>query len=171
MLPDDLRAMLQQNFPGSQKSPHQRMVEELMHRAGQEVPLFPTIPCEAVRRLRAKIILEEAIETIHGLGFDIVMTGGHRVLGDDRYELSSAGHVPPDLDEIVDGCADIRVVTTGTLSACGMPDELLTLEVDKNNLEKFGPGGYRREDGKWMKPPGHQPPRVRAIIEHYQSAG
>lgn len=168
MLPDDLAIYAKQNLTNS-KSPHQRMVEELMRRAGQEVPVAPEIPCEAVRRLRAKIILEEALETIDGLGFDVVVTGGHRIVKEDCVELSSAGHIPPNLIEIVDGCADIRVVTTGTLSACGMPDEILTFEVDKNNLEKFGPGGYRRGDGKWMKPPGHQPPRVGEIIGHYRT--
>lgn len=169
MLPDDLRAMLR-NFPNP-RSPHQRMVDEFMVRAKQELPLKPTIPGEAVRRLRAKIILDEVIETIHGLGFDVVLTGGHRILAEGNFELSNAGHIPPDLDEIVDGCADIKVVTTGTLSACGVPDELVQLEVDINNLAKFGPGGYRREDGKWVKPPTHKPPRIREIIEHYQDQG
>lgn len=167
MLPDDLRAMLR-NFEHP-KSPHQRMVEDFMAKARQEVPLFPIIPSPEVRRLRAKIILEEALETINGLGFDVVVTGGHRIVTKECVEFSSDGHVPPDLVEIVDGCADIRVVTTGTLSACGVPDELVQLEVDTNNLAKFGPGGYRREsDGKWMKPPGHQPPRIREILDYLQ---
>jgi predicted HAD superfamily Cof-like phosphohydrolase len=168
MLPEFLAIYAKSNLTNS-KSTHQRMVEDFMHRAGQEVPASPVIPCEAVRRLRAKIILDETLETIHGLGFDVVVTGGHRILAEGHFELSSAGHIPPNLVEIVDGCADIRVVTTGTLSACGVPDEVLTFEVDQNNLAKFGPGGYRREDGKWVKPPNHQPPRVKEIIEHYRT--
>jgi predicted HAD superfamily Cof-like phosphohydrolase len=165
MLPDDLRIMLDRNFRHP-KSSHQRMVEEFMFKANQEVPLRPIIPGPVVRKLRAKIILEEALETIDGLGFNVVVTGGHRIVTKDCIEFSSDGHVPPDLVEIVDGCADMKVVTTGTLSACGVPDELIQLEVDINNLAKFGPGGYRREDGKWMKPSDHKPPRIAEIIEH-----
>lgn len=166
MLPDDLRIMFERNFD-HRKSPHQRMVEDFMLKAEQQVPIKPIIPSKEVRKFRAAMILEEALETISGLGFDVVVTGGHRIVTKDCIELSSDGHIPPDLVEIVDGCCDIKVVTTGTLSACGIPDELFQLEVDINNLAKFGPGGYRREDGKWMKPSTHQPPRVAEIIEHF----
>ncbi|RME74113.1 MAG: hypothetical protein D6785_16225, partial [Planctomycetota bacterium] len=71
----------------------------------------------------------------------------------------------PSLVEIADGCADIMVVTTGTLSACGISDIPLQEEVDQNNLSKFGPGGYEREDGKWVKPPDHKPPKILKILE------
>lgn len=168
MLPEDLLLPYQSWTP---KSEHQRRVEEFMRLANQAVPPKPIVPSREIRHLRAKIILEEAIETIHGLGFNICLTGGHRILAEDNFELSSDGHVPPDLVEIVDGCADIRVVTTGTLSACGVPDKLVQFEVDQNNLAKFGPGGYRREsDGKWMKPPGHKPPRIKEIVAHHLEA-
>ncbi len=168
MLPDDLMLAFHSMTP---KSEHQRRVEEFMRLAKQTVPEKPVIPGRDVRYLRAKIIFEEALETIEGLGFSVVVTGGHRVLSKDCYDLSSDGHIPPDLVEIVDGCADLRVVTTGTLSACGVPDRLVQFEVDQNNLAKFGPGGYRREsDGKWMKPPGHKPPRVKEIIAHHLGA-
>lgn len=161
-LPDDLVVAYLEPV----KSDHQRRVEKMMRLASQEVPSLPTMPDEKTRRFRAKMILEEALETVHGLGFNVKLPPGERVVTEECYELSSDGHLPPDLIEIVDGCADIRVVTTGTLSACGVADGVVQFEVDQNNLGKFGPGSYKREDGKWMKPPGHKPPRIAEIIEH-----
>lgn len=140
------------------RSDHQKRVDEFMKLAGQELPRIPVMPGGAVRKLRANIILEEAIETINGLGFEIVQ------IAPGAYKLEEA--FTPNLIEAVDGCADLRVVTTGTLSALGVSDEPLQLEVDRNNLMKFGPGSYRREsDGKWMKPPNHQPPDILKVLK------
>jgi predicted HAD superfamily Cof-like phosphohydrolase len=142
----------------TQKSDHQLRVEEFMRLAKQEIPAVPTMPCLAVRKLRANIILEEALETIEALGFTVTLKPF-----DLSFELSET--CAPDLIEAVDGCCDLRVVTTGTLSALGVADNAVQEEVDRNNLAKFGPGSYRREsDGKWMKPPGHQKPDLEHIL-------
>jgi len=42
-----------------------------MQQAGQETPSKPTIPDEATRLLRARLILEEALETISALGVEM----------------------------------------------------------------------------------------------------
>lgn len=141
------------------KSDHQQRVEAFMAKAGQNVPAGPTIPDEKTLRLRAKLILEEAIETIHGLGYDVQQNGET-----DEIEIIQGGR-KPNLEEIVDGCADMVVIATGTLSSCGVADVGIQLEVDNNNLSKFGPGGYRREDGKWMKPPTWTPPDIKGILK------
>jgi predicted HAD superfamily Cof-like phosphohydrolase len=143
------------------KSPHQDRVEQFMKLANQIVPRFPTIPSEEIRHFRAKMILEEALETIAGLGYAVIEDGVSGKHG--RLTLMPSGE--PDLIEIVDGCADVSVVTIGTLSACGVADAAVLFAVDMNNLAKFGPGSYRREDGKWMKPPGHRPPDIAAILK------
>lgn len=146
------------------KSPHQERVEAFMAKANQQVPGAPMMPDAETRKFRAKIILEETLETIEALGMKVVARNF-------SFEIEESSQ-PPDLIEIVDGCADIRVVTTGTLSACGVADESLMAEVDQNNLAKFGPGSYRREDGKWMKPPGHKPPDIARILsEQTQVSG
>lgn len=142
-----------------EKSAHQQRVEQFMAKAGQAVPDRPTIPDEATRRLRAKLILEEALETIDALGFQVVLKPF-----DCDIEIGPVSH-EPNLEEIADGCADIIVVTTGTLSACGVADAALQAEVDQNNLSKFGPGGHRRADGKWIKPPTWTPPDIKGVLE------
>lgn len=43
------------------------------------------------------------------------------------------------------------------------PEKILE-EVDASNLAKFGPGGRRREDGKWLKPDDWQPPRIQEVL-------
>ena len=71
----------------------------------------------------------------------------------------------PNLVEIADGCADMSVVAMGTLLSCGIDDVELLKEVDESNLRKFGEGSYRREDGKWMKPPGWEPPNIQGVLD------
>ena len=145
------------------RTPHQNKVDEFMKLAGQEVPVLPKDPDEATRILRAKLIMEEALETcIKGLGVTPYVAGGHAV-EEDGCTFQITG--PFDMVETVDGCCDIKVVTTGTLTACGVADMAHQAEVDSNNLAKFGPGGYRRDDGKWVKPPGHQPPDIAGILK------
>jgi len=102
------------------------------------------MPSVEVRQLRANLILEEALETITALGFTV-----------QKDEVTNqlrpfAAHTP-NIVEVVDGCADISVVTIGTLSAFGVGDMPILEAVDTANLGKFGPGSYKREDGKWVK--------------------
>ena len=135
------------------RTAHQQRVLEFMLRAKQEAPTKPTMPNEKIRLLRAKLILEEALETIEALGFAVRMQDGTNLVSMEAVVLSP--ELVPDLTEIVDGCCDVSVVTTGTLIACGVEDEPVLLAVDRNNLAKFGPGHSYREDGKLIKPPGH----------------
>ncbi len=141
---------------------HQERVEQLMYQAGQAVPQKPEIPVLDVRKLRAKLILEESLETIRGLGFDVKP-------GQDGLECVAGPE--PDIIEIVDGCADVSVVTIGTLSAFGVKDDPILAAVDANNLGTFGPGSFRREDGKWMKPPGYKPADIMGLLKAQGYAG
>ncbi len=136
------------------KTQHQKRIEEMMMKMGQEVPTSPMVPDEATRLLRAKLIMEEALETVEALGVVVTDGDGYSIF----MEFDIGGE--PDLVAIADGCADISVVTIGTLSACGIQDAPILLEVDRNNMTKFGPGSYRRDDGKWMKPPDFEGPDI-----------
>ena len=143
------------------KTEHQQRIEKMMDKMGQDVPAHPTIPDEGTRLLRAKLIMEEALETVRALGFSPHVTTG--IIDEDALFFRSDGDA--DLVAIADGCADISVVTIGTLSACGISDNPILTEVDKNNLTKFGPGSYRREDGKWMKPPDFVGPDLVKVLK------
>lgn len=143
---------------------HYNRVKEFMQKVGQDTPDRVTIPDDKIRILRAKLILEEALETVHALGVEVLAGGEEGTLIQEKsLHYSAPGKV--DVIEVVDGCADISVVTMGTLIAFGVDDDPVLEEVDESNLRKFEPGSYRREDGKWMKPPGWTPPDIRGSIE------
>lgn len=123
------------------KSWHARQVHDFMNKAEQDIPPTPVIPDEETRILRARLILEEALETINkGLGIKVRVwdsfVGESFDVDESTIELFKDGE--PDLVELADGCADLRVVTTGTLLACGIHnDEELQRLVDESNLAKF----------------------------------
>lgn len=146
---------------------HFTRVRTFMQKAGQSTPATPEIPDESTRILRAKLILEEALETVEALGVRVKVDAndaGHVVLDrNDGITFEAEGDV--DLEGVVDGCADISVVTIGTLIAFGVDDEPVLEEVDGANLRKFAPGSYVRDDGKWMKPPDWRPPDIMGVVE------
>lgn len=156
------------------RSQHQQRIDEFMKLAGQEVPTTPCVPPYANLYLRGKLILEETLETLSALGLSLrisTATDPARVAclldnrGGDTLNVGLFGTHNPDLIQIADGCADISVVTIGTLSACGISDRDLLVTVDINNLQKFGPGGHRNADGKWVKPPNHLPPDIAGVLK------
>ena len=132
-----------------------------MQKVGQDTPEGAVIPDEKTRILRAKLILEEALETVAALGVAVHVNGQEVI--EEGLAYTAPNEV--DLKEVVDGGADISVVTIGTLIAFGVDDEPVLEEVDASNLRKFGEGSYRREDGKWMKPPGWTPPDIMGAID------
>lgn len=176
------------------RSAHQLRVDKMMRligglkgerRDGQRVPCtLIREMSEEGRLLRAKLIYEECMETIAALGVGIDLRGAlargycspansGKVLDATlieamvrEVESGSLGiEGPMDLVGVVDGCYDVMVVTTGTLSSLGIPDEPGQELVDNNNLAKFGPGGSVRSDGKLVKPPNHTPPDIAGWLE------
>jgi predicted HAD superfamily Cof-like phosphohydrolase len=162
----------------SARSPHQQRVDSFMSLANQRLPLRPELMTPAERELRARLIFEEVMETINDLGVVILfaITGREEDLplnnpfasgkkGDPRtfdHTYETVNYF--DIVGVVDGCGDISVVTTGTLSALGVSDEAVLRAVDENNLDKFGPGHSFSPQGKLIKPPGHTPPDLGAIL-------
>ncbi|PIQ63942.1 MAG: hypothetical protein COV99_00105 [Bacteroidetes bacterium CG12_big_fil_rev_8_21_14_0_65_60_17] len=142
-------------------TPHYERIKEFMQKAGQDTPEGAVRPPDETRVLRAKLILEEALETVEALGVRVASKGAPLTEEGLSYEADDAF----DLEMVVDGCADISVVTIGTLIAIGVDDEPVLEEVDEANLRKFADGGYRREDGKWMKPAAWQAPDIMAAID------
>ncbi len=139
---------------------HYQRVKTFMEKVGQETPTEVVVPDEHTRLLRARLILEEALETVHALGISVRVQGQEANI--DSCEFTP--NKPVDLEGVADGCADISVVTIGTLIAFGIEDEELLREVDEANLRKFGSGSYAREDGKWMKPRDWTPPNIAGVL-------
>jgi predicted HAD superfamily Cof-like phosphohydrolase len=173
-----------------ERSSHQVAIDKFMRLGGQEVPAKPTIPSLEVRKLRAKLILEEALETIEALGIQVEFKSDYQhdsiTSADPGFNMIYTDTGLVNLKEIVDGCCDLRVVTTGTLTACGVNDIRPQELVDENNLDKFKWDlqeaityisknndctltvldksmefiFVKRSDGKIIKPPSHQPPQL-----------
>ena len=152
---------------GAMTSEHYRKVQEFHREANQPVRHIPqeNLPPEE-RILRAKLVLEEAFELVEALGVVVSAPDfpGDENTGLEFEDLSFDSWPDMDLVGVADGCADLSVVTMGTLIQCGIYDRELLREVDRNNLEKFGPGGRRNKDGKWVKPPNHQPPDITGVL-------
>lgn len=142
---------------------HHQKVTELYRKIGWQIPDAPEMIADDWRASQARLILEEALEVIEALGFRL------------RYDLDgvSSGFeltpIPPDervtLPDLVKEACDLSVVNTAVLVGCGVPDLRVLDLVDENNLQKFGPGGYRHPDtNKWIKPPGHPKPDIASAL-------
>lgn len=124
----------------SERSEHQQSVESLMNRIpGQEIPSKFRPLTEKDRILRAKLIMEEALEKCVALGVQVQppWDSNHSSRSVTLVELGFKIEGEPDYVKIIDGCLDLRVIATGTLSLMGIPDVQMQRFVDEANLSKF----------------------------------
>lgn len=142
----------------------QSMVAEFMLSTGrQRVPPKPEIPNASSRMLRCELILEELQEFCKASG--IYLIDGELV--DSNGYLSDLPKYPelkPSMIDLADAIADLLYVVYGAAVAWGIRIDPVFGAVHAANMEKFGPGGYERADGKWMKPPNWKPPDIRAVL-------
>lgn len=132
---------------------HYDRVKEFMGLTGRETPEEVTIPDEKIRLLQARLILEEAFETVMALGINITVSYANAdpewtvqqnfidITDWKNWSPMDFFHLiptnEPNLEQVIDGCTDISVVTTGTLIAFGLPDVPFLEETDTANLRKF----------------------------------
>ncbi len=135
-------------------------------RTMQALPTAPCIPNLAIRKLRAKLILEEALETIAGLGIDVSArdNNGYEAQVDGAGLTFTESLIKPNLIEIFDGLCDLEVVGKGTASACGIALQPGFERTSGNNLLKFAPGHSFNAAGKLVKPPNHPKTDLRSIL-------
>lgn len=145
----------------------QRHIEEFMAKADQARPDRPTMPDLATRRLRVKLVLEELLELAEAYGL-VVLAAPDRIVHKDTVLLEQTD-AAPNLRDAYDATLDLLVVTVGTGVAMGTQLEPGWDIVHKTNMAKFN-GGYRRADGKWMKPPGWTPPDLQAELDRQTQA-
>lgn len=82
---------------------------------------------------------------------------------DELKEAMASG----DLAAIAKEMADLLYVTYGTAVSYGIDMEPVFAEVHRSNLSKVG--GYKREDGKWVKPPTYSPADIASIMTAQQA--
>lgn len=125
----------------------QQNIKDWMSKFGQDTPTKPTIPSLEVRKLRAKLILEEALETIvFGLGIQAFALDENgvscglsyflHILREGKLGFSESSY-EPNLEQIADGVADLNFVSYGTAIACGIDMEEIESEVLRSNLSKL----------------------------------
>lgn len=84
-----------------------------------------------------------------------------RLIQEEAEEFAAAVEAG-DLPGMVDALCDLLYVTYGAAVAMGVDLEPFFEEVHRTNMAKEG--GPRRADGKQLKPPGWEPPRIAAML-------
>jgi len=115
----------------------QQMVLEFHKAFDIHIADTPTIPDETTRALRVRLIQEEF---------------------DELKEALDAKHLPHIAKEL----ADLLYVVYGTAVSYGIDMEPVFREVQRSNMSKIG--GYKREDGKWVKPATYSPADIAPIL-------
>lgn len=137
-------------------------------KGGQFVPAHPHMPRADVRKLRCLLLLEETLEFIEASGFAVdlysVFSGVCKVGERFGYTVYETGK-NPSYEDMVDACADVSVVNTGTLIALGAGDAEVLEAVDNANLAKVTGNVTRDANGKIKKPDDWQPPVYGCVNE------
>lgn len=115
----------------------QAMVEEFHRKFSILAQATPTDLNEETKRLRVRLIEEEFDELKES------MVGG-------------------DLAAVAKEMADLLYVVYGTAVSYGIDMDPVFREVHRSNMSKVG--GYKREDGKWVKPATYSPARIEPIL-------
>jgi predicted HAD superfamily Cof-like phosphohydrolase len=118
------------------------------------------------------------VERFHRL-FDIVVRRtpglvdeGTRVLRErliqEEFEELKEAMAREDLVAIAKELADLLYVVYGTAVSYGIDMGPVFHEVHRSNMSKIG--GYKREDGKWMKPPTYSAASIEPILAEQQGS-
>ena len=143
-------------------------VEDFMKQAGQKVRNKPTADIsKEEKKLRVKLLLEEVLELAEASGVDVkVNLNGqtwHLEDLEDDFEYLDNNEVC--MEDVADALADISYVNYGAAAAYGIDMEPIEEIVQTANMAKFEEGSYRRDDGKWMKPPNWEDPAPKIAAE------
>lgn len=131
------------------------------HRAGDHpIADGPTIPPEDRVRLRASLIAEECFEFLEA----VFESHQFERLKAEVLERIADAHVEPWLPAAADALGDIDYVVEGTRLEFGIDGAPIAAEIQRANMAKFGPGSWKREDGKTMKPPDWKPPDIEGAL-------
>ena len=116
----------------------QTLVEAFHSKFGILVQTAPMDVNEETKELRVRLIQEEF---------------------DELKEAMATGSLAAVAKEM----ADLLYVTYGTAVSYGIDMEPVFQEVHRSNMSKVG--GYKRADGKWVKPSTYSPADIESIVE------
>lgn len=114
------------------------MVKEFHEQFDIHVSSTPSVLDERTQNLRCRLIQEE-------------------------FEELQEAMQEKDLPAIAKELGDLLYVVYGTAVSLGIDMEPVFQEVHRSNMSKVG--GYKREDGKWVKPPTYSPASLDKILE------
>lgn len=115
----------------------QKMVEEFHRKFEIVIQPTPADPADDTKQLRIRLIQEEF---------------------DELKESMANGNLAGVAKEM----ADLLYVVYGTAVSYGIDMKPVFQEVHRSNLSKVG--GYKRADGKWVKPPTYSPANLEPIL-------
>jgi predicted HAD superfamily Cof-like phosphohydrolase len=116
----------------------QTMVQDFHRKFEILIQTAPTNLTDEIQQLRVRLIQEEF---------------------DELKESMATGN----LASVAKEMADLLYVVYGTAVSYGIDMKPVFQEVHRSNLSKVG--GYKRADGKWMKPPTYSPAQLEPILE------
>lgn len=119
----------------------QKLVREFHKEFDIHVAERPGVPDPKTTVLRERLIQEEF---------------------DELKEAMKAENLPAVAKEL----ADLLYVVYGTAVSYGIDMAPVFREVQRSNMSKVG--GYKRDDGKWVKPPNYSPARIEPILASQQ---
>lgn len=143
---------------------HVTPVLEFHEAFGHPVAWSPTVATAELRVLRAKLLLEEALEFVEAAGLEV--TGNPA-----NPNLTVRQDAQPDLVKMADALADVRVIADGSNIVFGLPGNKIFLLAHEANMSKLGADGkpIYRSDGKILKGPNFRPPEedIRNLLNLY----
>ena len=145
----------------------QKLVRDFNRAINTDRRETPGIPSAETRLLRARLILEEALEVCQALGVDVILSEDNirdkcfSILNIQDVYLES--HNNTDMAEVIDGLCDIKYVVDGTADALGVDLDPFFEEVHHTNMQKLA--GPKDANGKQLKPEGWQPPRIADMLK------
>lgn len=115
---------------------------------------------------------QKMVEAFHRT-FDIVASEGPSLIDErtkalrirliqEEFEELKEAMAQDDLPSIAKEMADLLYVVYGTAVSYGIDMDRVFREVHRSNMSKVG--GYKREDGKWVKPPTYSPAVIAPIL-------
>lgn len=143
-------------------------VAEFMHAARQPVRTEITMPTEAERLLRVRLVIEEAFEFAEAMGVQVtsIATDLH-ALNEHSVQVEIIEDAEVDIVEAADALADTLYVVYGSGHTLGLPLQDVFDEVHRSNMCKVDEStGFCvvSPDGKVLKPEGWTPPDVAAVL-------